>query len=329
MRSTIDLIDSGRMTIDLRPAPPPRARRRRRGDVRRVVRRAGRPDPGAPAAHGLDRRAGAMRVGDLAGALGISQSTCSHHVRKLADVGFVKVDKVGTASIVSVNPACCTGLPHAADVVMGTLAAAAVLPGGPPRRRHDPRDDRRGPRRRPRHLRGGGRDPQRDVRDRGAPADVLVASGCLVTAGSPSSRAPWSAGPRSARSRDATCYAGVGETSVYVSERPAAEESARRCCGARSPRRTRAGSGRCRRRSFPRTEPRSPCTTRPATRRSRCARASPSSTASGATRCCSNAAARASSRFSPCHRRVEAYDVAVRHTFWSSRRPLRMTSTGT
>ena len=63
---------------------------------------------------------GAMRVGDLATALGISQSTCSHHVRKLADVGFVTVDKVGTASIVSVNPACCTGLPHAADVVMGS-----------------------------------------------------------------------------------------------------------------------------------------------------------------------------------------------------------------
>ena len=71
---------------------------------------------------------GAMRVGDLAAALGISQSTCSHHVRKLAAVGFVTVDKVGTASIVSVNPACCTGLPHAADVVMGTLSARPCCP---------------------------------------------------------------------------------------------------------------------------------------------------------------------------------------------------------
>ena len=71
---------------------------------------------------------GAMRVGDLASALGISQSTCSHHVRKLADVGFVTVDKVGTASIVSVNPACCTGLPHAADVVMGTLSERPCCP---------------------------------------------------------------------------------------------------------------------------------------------------------------------------------------------------------
>ncbi len=73
-------------------------------------------------------RAGAMRVGDLAEALGISQSTCSHHVKKLAEVGFVAVDKVGTASVVSVNPACCTGLPHAADVVMGTLASVPCCP---------------------------------------------------------------------------------------------------------------------------------------------------------------------------------------------------------
>jgi L-amino acid N-acyltransferase YncA len=49
-------------------------------------------------------------------------------VRKLADVGFLTVDKVGTASIVSVNPACCTGLPHAADVVMGTLSERPCCP---------------------------------------------------------------------------------------------------------------------------------------------------------------------------------------------------------
>src|SRR5687767_6535535 len=69
-----------------------------------------------------------MRVGDLAEALGISQSTCSHHVKKLSEVGFVAVDKVGTASVVTVNPACCTGLPHAADVVMGTLAQLPCCP---------------------------------------------------------------------------------------------------------------------------------------------------------------------------------------------------------
>jgi L-amino acid N-acyltransferase YncA/DNA-binding transcriptional ArsR family regulator len=71
---------------------------------------------------------GSIKVGDLAAELGISQSTCSHHVRKLAEVGFVAVDKVGTSSIVSVNPACCTGLPHAADVVMGSLGAVPCCP---------------------------------------------------------------------------------------------------------------------------------------------------------------------------------------------------------
>src|SRR6476469_8042690 len=40
--------------------------------------------------------AGAMRIGDLAEAVGVSQSTCSHHVETLKRVGFVVVDKVGT-----------------------------------------------------------------------------------------------------------------------------------------------------------------------------------------------------------------------------------------
>ncbi|HXH81075.1 metalloregulator ArsR/SmtB family transcription factor [Nocardioides sp.] len=76
--------------------------------------------------------AGAMRVGDLAAALGVSQSTCSHHVELLRKVGFVAVDKVGTSSMVSVNAACCTGLPHAADVIMGTLASAPCCPADLP-----------------------------------------------------------------------------------------------------------------------------------------------------------------------------------------------------
>lgn len=72
--------------------------------------------------------AGAMRIGDLAESLGISQSTCSHHCQLLRKVGFVVVDKVGTSSMVSVNAACCTGLPHAADVVMGTLSSPPCCP---------------------------------------------------------------------------------------------------------------------------------------------------------------------------------------------------------
>jgi L-amino acid N-acyltransferase YncA/DNA-binding transcriptional ArsR family regulator len=71
---------------------------------------------------------GTLRVGELAASLGISQSTASHHVEALPRVGFVLVDKVGTSSLVSVNAACCTGLPHAADVVMGTMTAQPACP---------------------------------------------------------------------------------------------------------------------------------------------------------------------------------------------------------
>ena len=71
---------------------------------------------------------GAFTVGDLAERLGISQSTCSHHVRKLSEVGFLIVDRVGRTSMVSVNQSCCTGLPHAADVVMGTTATVPCCP---------------------------------------------------------------------------------------------------------------------------------------------------------------------------------------------------------
>ena len=72
--------------------------------------------------------AGHIRIGDLAAELGVGQPTVTHHVQKLAEVGFLSVDRVGTSTHVSVNPACCTGLPHAADVVMGTLAGRACCP---------------------------------------------------------------------------------------------------------------------------------------------------------------------------------------------------------
>ncbi|KOX28926.1 ArsR family transcriptional regulator, partial [Saccharothrix sp. NRRL B-16348] len=71
---------------------------------------------------------GEITVGALTEAVGVSQSTCSHHLRKLADVGFVRLRKEGTATLVSVNPACCTGLPHAADAVMGTIVTRPCCP---------------------------------------------------------------------------------------------------------------------------------------------------------------------------------------------------------
>ncbi|MBB5957030.1 L-amino acid N-acyltransferase YncA/DNA-binding transcriptional ArsR family regulator [Saccharothrix tamanrassetensis] len=69
-----------------------------------------------------------ITVGALSEAIGVSQPTCSHHLRKLADTGFVRLRREGTTTLVSVNPACCTGLPHAADAVMGTIATGPCCP---------------------------------------------------------------------------------------------------------------------------------------------------------------------------------------------------------
>lgn len=160
--------------------------------------------------------AGAMRIGDLAAALGVSQSTCSHHVELLRKVGFVVVDKVGTASMVSANAACCTGLPHAADVIMGTLAPPPCCPDDLP-------DD----------------VTTRPVTDSDMPTVLAIYDEGLATRNAtfettlPTARqlrgrwlpdlawvaeldgrvVGWSAiAPASARD----CYAGVGESSVYV-----------------------------------------------------------------------------------------------------------------
>ncbi|GAB1511441.1 helix-turn-helix domain-containing GNAT family N-acetyltransferase [Actinophytocola sp. KF-1] len=78
--------------------------------------------------HAVATTPGGLTVGGLAELLGISQSTCSHHVRKLADVGFLKPHKEGTSTRVVVNEACCAGLPHAADAVMGLLAPRPCCP---------------------------------------------------------------------------------------------------------------------------------------------------------------------------------------------------------
>jgi L-amino acid N-acyltransferase YncA/DNA-binding transcriptional ArsR family regulator len=161
---------------------------------------------------------GSIRVGDLAIVLGISQSTCSHHVRRLAEVGFVAVDKVGTSSVVSVNPACCSGLPHAADVVMGTLATPPCcpedLPGDVLTR---PMTDTDLPAVRDIYAEG--------IATRNATFETEVPSlADLATKWLPEHRwvaeldgavVGWTAvNPVSSRG----CYAGVGETSVYVTE---------------------------------------------------------------------------------------------------------------
>ncbi|KOX14071.1 metalloregulator ArsR/SmtB family transcription factor [Nocardiopsis sp. NRRL B-16309] len=78
--------------------------------------------------HAIATYPGAVSVGQLAEAVGVRQPTVSHHLRKLAEVGFVTTSRVGTSTRVAVNAACCTGLPHAADAVMGMLAARPCCP---------------------------------------------------------------------------------------------------------------------------------------------------------------------------------------------------------
>ena len=157
-------------------------------------------------------------VGALAEQLKISQSTASHHVRKLAEVGFVIVTKRGTTSVVSVNAACCTGLPHAADVVMGTLAPRPCCPVDAPADVQiramvdaDWRDVRRI------YAEGiatGDATFETDV----PPVDALDRTWLpdhRWVAVVDNRVAGWAA---IAPASDRACYSGVGETSVYVGD---------------------------------------------------------------------------------------------------------------
>ncbi|WP_433697366.1 helix-turn-helix domain-containing GNAT family N-acetyltransferase [Nocardiopsis sp. CA-288880] len=78
--------------------------------------------------HAIATAPGTVGVGQLAEMVDVRQPTVSHHLRKLADAGFVTLTRVGTSTRVAVNPACCTGLPHAADAVMGMLNARPCCP---------------------------------------------------------------------------------------------------------------------------------------------------------------------------------------------------------
>lgn len=167
--------------------------------------------------HMVASAGGPVTVGALAELVGISQPTCSHHVKKLAEVGFVLLSKAGTSTMVTVNDACCVGLPHAADVVMGALAARPVTPGMPNGVTVRPLDDTDWPA--VRHIYAQGiatrnatfetRVPSREALDRKwLPDHRWVAEVDGAVAG-------WAAiSPASQRA----CYAGVGENSLYVGE---------------------------------------------------------------------------------------------------------------
>lgn len=73
----------------------------------------------------LARRRAPMTVGEIVEAAGVGQSTVSHHLKILAEVGFVLVEHRGTANLYRINDTCVSCFPSAADVVMGNPVPAA------------------------------------------------------------------------------------------------------------------------------------------------------------------------------------------------------------
>jgi DNA-binding transcriptional ArsR family regulator len=62
-----------------------------------------------------------MTVGEIVESVDVGQSTVSHHLKMLADTGFVLVERRGNTSLYRVNERCLEVFPSAAEVVMGQL----------------------------------------------------------------------------------------------------------------------------------------------------------------------------------------------------------------
>ena len=69
-----------------------------------------------------------LTVGQIVDAVDVGQSTVSHHLKLLSDVGFVQVERRANASLHRVNQRCLAVFPSAADVVMGQLPRYDPLP---------------------------------------------------------------------------------------------------------------------------------------------------------------------------------------------------------
>jgi ArsR family transcriptional regulator, arsenate/arsenite/antimonite-responsive transcriptional repressor len=79
----------------------------------------------------LNRLAVARRplsVGEIVDMVDVGQSTVSHHLKILADTGFVLVERRGTTGLYRVNERCLECFPSAADVVMGQLPRYGPVP---------------------------------------------------------------------------------------------------------------------------------------------------------------------------------------------------------
>ncbi len=62
-----------------------------------------------------------LTVGEITDALDVGQSTISHHLAKLADVGFVLVEHIANSSRWRVNTPCLAAFPTAAEMIMGKI----------------------------------------------------------------------------------------------------------------------------------------------------------------------------------------------------------------
>jgi DNA-binding transcriptional ArsR family regulator len=67
-----------------------------------------------------------MSVGEIVAELDLAQSTVSHHLKILGEVGFALVERTATSSRWRVNERCLACFPSAAEVVMGRVPAAAA-----------------------------------------------------------------------------------------------------------------------------------------------------------------------------------------------------------
>jgi ArsR family transcriptional regulator len=64
-----------------------------------------------------------MSVGEIVAAVDVGQSTVSHHLRRLQDVGFIVCGREGTTTICRINEHCLEMFPTAAEVVLGRAPA--------------------------------------------------------------------------------------------------------------------------------------------------------------------------------------------------------------
>jgi DNA-binding transcriptional ArsR family regulator len=69
-----------------------------------------------------------MSVGEIVEAVDLRQPTVSHHLKILAEVGFVLVEQRGNVRLYRVNEHCLEVFPSAAELVMGQIPRSAPLP---------------------------------------------------------------------------------------------------------------------------------------------------------------------------------------------------------